>query len=224
MKIVTMSKFVLPIVLLFLFNLKKEINCAYTEEPIIIDGNLKEWINVNYIYLQNEKESGAKAYVKTLWDDEYLYISYEVKDTNLSAVQTTKDHPELYLDDMVEFLFDTRNEKKSCWNDNDLIYHINLLGQKKDDKGSINCTTNPDWDGHAEYKIKVFGTLNDCSNADKGYVAEIKISFEELQLCPHEGLKIGANFAIGDNGKLFDWVGASPFRSPEVFGEIILKK
>jgi hypothetical protein len=130
----------------------------------------------------------------------------------------------LYLDDMVEFLIDTRNDKGSCWNEDDIIYHINLLGQKKDDKGTVDCASNPKWNGNAAYKINAQGTLNDHSDRDKGYNVEISISWKELELKPVQGLKIGTNFAIGDNGNLFDWAGASPFRSPSAFGNLVLVK
>lgn len=208
-----------------LFSSNKELLCLYTDEPLQIDGELKEWDHAGSVSIQDEKQkTNSGAEIKALWDNENLYLAFQVKDDDLKAEQTILDHPQLYIDDMAEFLLDTRNDKNSCWDEDDIIYHINLLGQKKDDKGSADCTTNPDWNGNAEYAIKILGTLNDSTDVDTGYSVEIKISWKELDLVPISGLRIGANFAVGDNGILYDWVNASPFRSPYAFGDLILSK
>jgi hypothetical protein len=213
------------ITLNFNFFDNKELICLYTDKPVQIDGKLNEWDAARFITIQDENQrTHSTGVVKTLWDNQNLYIAFQVQDDNLKAEQTLLDHPQLYLDDMAEFLLDTRNDKDSCWNEDDIIYHINLLGQKKDDRGSTDCTTNPDWNGKAEYAIKILGTLNDSTDVDTGYIVEIKVSWKELDLVPIPGLKIGANFAVGDNEKLFDWVNASPFRSPFAFGDLILMK
>ena len=202
----------------------KELKCLYTKNPVKIDGLLNEWNSARSINLENKsKKTGNQAVVRTLWDEQNLYIAFEVRDNNLQAIQTTLDHPQLWLDDMIEFLIDTRNDKDSCWNIDDVIYHINLLGQKKDDRGSIECTTNPKWNGNAKYIIKMFGTLNDTTDVDTGFNMEISISWKELEVKPYPGFQMGVDFADGDHRKgAFDWVGASPFRSPYAFGNLIL--
>ena len=43
----------------------------------------------------------------------------------------------------------------------DIIYHINLLGQKKDDRGTIDCKSNSKWNGNAKIAVRIFGSLND---------------------------------------------------------------
>ena len=203
---------------------KKGFVSSYTNTPVEVDGHLNEWGHAESIMIHDERgRTTSTATVQTLWDNRNLYIAFRVKDNDLRAIQTALDHPELYLDDMAEFLFDTRNSKDSCWSEEDIIYHINLMGQKKDDKGSGDCTTNPEWNGSANYAISLEGTLNDPADVDTGYIVEISISWDELGLEPSSGLRIGANFAVGDNGRLFDWVDASPFRSPYAFGDLILR-
>lgn len=204
-------------------NNPKELDCLYRENPVKIDGQLDEWENSPSITIGDKSlESDATATIRTFWDHQNLYLAFQVQDKNLQAKQTVLDHPELYLDDMVEFLLDTKNDKRTCWNEDDIIYHINLLGQKKDDKGTFDCKTNPKWNGDAEYAIEMDGSLNDPTDSDRGYKVEISISWQEIDLTPAPGLKMGVNFAVGDNGKLFDWVNASPFRSPDAFGNLIL--
>ena len=83
------------------------------------------------------------------------------------------------------------------------------------------------WDGNTRYAIKLFGTLNDTTDVDNGYTMEVGIPWNELRLNPCRNLVIGLDFTNGDNdGKgrqLFDWVDAHPYRSPDAFGDLILK-
>jgi len=202
----------------------KVLVCHYTENPIKIDAQLneKEWEFARSITLHDSrKRTDNQVIIRTLWDEQNLYVAFHVQDKDLQAKQTVLDHPQLYLDDMVEFLIDTRNDKDSCWNVDDVIYHINILGQKKDDRGTVNCITNPQWNGNARYAVQLFGTLNDTTDIDIGYDVEVSISWKELETKPGS---LSVDFAVGDSGKLFDWVGASPFRSPFAFGNLILRK
>jgi hypothetical protein len=207
----------------------KQFVCNYTNNSIVIDGDLHEWRNTRSIILKDYSSGSDNVVeIKSLWDYENLYLAYIVKDKDLQARQTIVDHQELYLDDMIECLFDPFNEKDSCWNENNIIYHINLLGQKKDDRGTLTCVSDCSWNGNALYAVKLDGTINNSEDDDKGYVVEISITWNELGIIPHAGLKMGVNFACGDRNGVdnyfFDWVGANPFRSPFTFGEILLVK
>lgn len=206
----------------------KVLLCNYTGDFIIVDAKAEEWKHAETIVLRDKAGGGNVVRIKSLWDDENLYFAYVVKDNDLIAKQQLIDHQELYLDDMIEFLLDGFNDKDSCWNQNKLIYHINLLGQKKDDRGNPECISDWRWNGNALYAIFLEGTLNDSTDVDDGYVVEISIPWEEVGVNPSPGLKIGADFACGDRdgnrNYFFDWVGAKPFRSPHAFGEIVLIK
>lgn len=219
-------KYHLSIVLFFLMA------CSSSKNQKILyayytDDSKCPWILADSIFFDNPQESDNKVIVKTLWNSDSLLFLFTVKDLDLRAYQQEKDHLQLYLDDMIEILIDTHNDKDSCWSVDDIVYHINLLGQKKDDCGTINCTSDSKWDGNARYIIYLQGTLNDTVDTDIGFDMKFSISWNELGLQPVNGLSIGVNFANGDNdGKgrqLFDWSGANPMRSPYAFGTIILK-
>lgn len=209
-------------------DLNNSLLCVHTKMPVTIDARLdeKDWKRAATVTILDRirKKSDNQAIVSTLWDEQNLYISFQVKDKNLQATQQLQDHPLLAQDDMVEFLIDTRNTKDSCWNANDVVYHINILGQKKDDRGRADCHTDPGWNGNARYAVRLSGTLNDSTDTDNGFVVEISISWKELGLIPHPGLQVGVDFANGDGGKMFDWAGATPFRSPFSFGNLMLMK
>jgi hypothetical protein len=184
-----------------------------------------EWFLSTAIHLSSPAANN-KMTVRSLWDKDSLYFRFEVTDSDLRAYQKEKDHPALYLDDMVEILIDTKNDKTPCWASDDIVYHINLQGQKKDDRGSDSCMTNQVWDGAANYAIRLFGTLNDTVDIDIGYEVEIAFPWDELEISPVNSLSMGVDFANGDNDgrgrSLYDWVGAEPARNPKMFGTLTL--
>lgn len=219
-------KYYSPILMLFLMicsssESKRILYTYHTKDPKY------NWALADSIFFDNPQESDNTVTVKTLWNTDSLFFHFSIKDHDLRAYQQEKDHPLLYLDDMIEILFDANNDKNACWSIDDIVYHINLLGQKKDDRGTIDCTSDPKWDGDAHYTIHLQGTLNDTTDTDIGYQMELSISWNELGLLPVNGLSIGINFANGDNDgcgrQLFNWSGANPMRSPYTFGTIILK-
>ena len=205
----------------------KDLISNYEGNAIVVDAKLNEkvWKYANLITIQDDSlRSHNYTEIKTLWDEQNLYLAFEVQDKSLVAKQDALDHSQLFLDDMVEFLIDAQNDKDSCWTVDDVVYHINLLGQKKDDRGTVDCTSNSKWNGNAQFEVQLFGTLNDSFDIDEGYIIEVAISWDELNLTPFPGSEMGINFANGDNGTLFDWAGAWPFRSPYAFGNLILQK
>ncbi len=189
----------------------------------------KDWKKVEAIcFVDNQTGSENLVAVRSLWDQDSLYILFDITDEDLRAYQRDIDHPKLFLDDMVEVLIDPNNDKGNCWNADDIVYHINVFGVKKDDQGTDTCKSDAGWNGNARFFVKLLGTINDTTDIDNGYSIMIRIPWNELSNQPKAGLSIGVNFANGDNdGKgrqLFDWVGAWPMRSPSAFGTLILTK
>jgi len=182
----------------------------------------------NPIFFKAPTESDNQVEVRSVWDNDSLYFFIEVTDTDLKAYQHEKDHPLLYLDDMIEILIDAENHKNDCWFTDDIVYHINLLGQKKDDRGTDTCLSDSGWDGNARYTVTLKGTLNNSTDIDQGYSIEIAFPWEELGVKPKIKRIIGVNFANGDNDgngrQLFDWSGAWPLRTPSQFGSLILEE
>jgi len=207
----------------------KIVYASYLENDFTIGSKPAIWQDVkDSVVFSGEKEgSNNIVSVKLQWSVNYLYVLFDVKDTNLQAYQTMDDHPKLFLDDMVEILIDANNDKTGCWASDDIIYHINLLSAKKDDRGTQECISDPSWNGKAVYKVNLFGTLNDASDTDNGYTVEMAIPWTEIGIIPSTGYVLGIDFVNGDNNgngrQLFDWSGANPFRNPADFGTLILK-
>lgn len=204
----------------------KELLSFYAKGKIVIDARLNEvdWSTARSIIMQDDSSRSADtAIVRTVWDKQNLYIAFQVRDKNLQSKQITQDHPLLAHDDIVEFLIDTHNDKGNCWTTDDFVYHINLLGQKKDDRGTADCKSDSKWNGHADIAVQYSGTLNDAEDEDVGYIIELSIPWKELEVQPYLDAQLGIDFGIGDGGEFFDWVGARPFRSPKAFGNLILE-
>lgn len=164
--------------------------------------------------------------VSSCWSADSLYFRFDVKDTKLRAFQTQKDSPELFLDDMVEVLLDCNMDRVRDWLEDDFVYHINLLGQKKDDRGLGGGRLDVSWDGVAKYRITLRGTLNDDSDIDDGYTVELAIPWTEIGRKPHPGLRMGVNFACSDNDglgrQLMKWQPSDITRDTDTFGIIKL--
>jgi len=203
---------------------------------ITIDGDLSDWPEnlMSVTIIDREIDQGDNIRIlsdnevicKSLWNYQFLFMAFQVKDSNLIAYQKDNDHPRLYLDDMIEILIDPQQDATELWLPDDLIYHINLLNTVKDDRGTMKGERDVAWDGKAKYAIKMKGTLNDDSDVDEGYVLEVAIPWSEIGIQPVGGTKMGFNFANGDNDgigrQLFDWMGAWPMRTPSQFGTLHL--
>ena len=209
---------------------EKTLTSMYVSGPVQIDGKLQEWpAQLDTIYLTDrENLSDNVMIVKSVWSLANLYLAFQVSDFDLRAHQTELDHKKLFLDDMVEFLLDTQMDRSEKWLEDDIIYHINLKGQKKDDRGTASGESDASWHGSAVYDVSLQGTLNDTTDSDQGYVVEIAVPWTEIGRKPETGQEIGLNVACGDNdGKgrmLFDWANAWPTRSPDAFGKLVLQK
>lgn len=176
--------------------------------------------------LENPDVSDNQMIVRSYWDSDSLYFRFEVRDTDLRAFQTEQDHPQLFLDDMIEILIDADNDKGPHWKEDDIVYHVNILGVKKDDRGTTLYTSDATWNGRARYRIELYGNINDTSACDEGYTIELVIPWSEIGRSPTVGTALGVNFANGDNDgcgrQLYDWCNAVPMRSPNVFGTLVL--
>jgi hypothetical protein len=75
--------------------------------PITVDGKVDDaaWRTANVMEFQFpwDFQTGAKqkTRARVLWDDQYLYVSYEAEDTDITAPHTQRDDP-TYQDDAVE--------------------------------------------------------------------------------------------------------------------------
>ena len=211
----------------------KMLVCRKASEAVAVDGRIENlWQAADTLRLDDPADVSDPNQVKiyTLWDNNYLYVSYEVADRYLVGFQTERDHKALYKDDMIEVLLDPRREATDLWLEDDIVYHINVLGQVKDDRGTPGgevAKSDAGWQSAALFAVQYEGTLNDSTGLDRGFCAELAVPWSEIGLSPAAGQKLGIDFASGDaegaQEHLWDWCGARPFRQPSVYGTLLLE-
>lgn len=161
-------------------------------------GSQKDWGLAFAVNIEADGDSDNTVSVRSLWDEDSLYFRFDVKDADLWSTQTERDDQLLYLDDMCEILLDPRRDGGELWLDDDIIYHVNLLGTVKDDRGEVDGGQDIEWNGNAGFTVALDGTLNDSDDIDTGYTIEIAIPWTEIGKTPSKGLRINVNYGCGD--------------------------
>jgi len=145
---------------------------------------------------------------KTLWDDNNLYIGFEI----LDDVKTDGDKIVIKLDaDLLGDLYEPE------FNSDDYTIEIPL----KEGKFEISVVNN----------IEQVGNCNVCiSSSENGYFLEMALPFSVLKLKDNRSKSIGINIEVFDRDKentisLLSWTGNyMPRKSPFGFGQLILLK
>jgi hypothetical protein len=200
---------------------KKEISAKTVPESIIIDGQLDEWTGANSVSFTDDsgrgnRDNSTKAYV--LWDDTYLYIAFQVEDTELAATETAGDG-KVWLDDAIEVFLDTQNNESPAPDTDDYQFIVGLNGAVYDSKQG-----NSTWDSTLQSAVKLAGTVNDSEN-DAGYTIEIAIPWSDIGSKPEVGAMMGIDFAVDDQDsedgyQYSDWADISPLAQPDKWGKI----
>ena len=211
-------------------SVKPTIDISYTSSPVV-DGLLDDWEEVSGVSFEDDSGRGSAdntASVKALWNEDYLYVAFEVADTNLQAVETVRDSA-LYLDDVVEIYIDTLNNDGSLMQTDDYHFLVNLNNAIADSKGTeTGSGRDINWDCSIVSAVTMDGTVGDDSDIDTGYFVEIAIPWSEIGGTPLEGSVIGLDLAIGDRDNIadgyqyFDWSDLTSFAYPDGWGDAVI--
>jgi endo-1,4-beta-xylanase len=159
----------------------KATNQAYSYKGTpVIDGEAEElWddvpeYDVNRFVMAWQ---GSTAKLKSMWDENNLYVLMDVTDTNLSTVSS-----ETYMQDSVEVFVDENNEKTPSYEDNDdAQYRVSCENVQSFGSGAI----------QDKFKTAVTKT-------DHGYLVEMAIPFHT----PRTGTGIiGFDAQVNDDSK-----------------------
>jgi hypothetical protein len=164
--------------------------------PIVIDGKLddKAWAaaNVAELGVTWESQTGPrqKTSARLLWDDEFLYVAFEVEDTDITAQFTERDDP-TYRDDAVEIFINPRPSQTTAYiglemNARAVLYDYLSVGTGPNSRQFFKRFN------LAGVKLATFleGTLNARGDQDRGWTLEAAIpwaNFEELARKPAPG-------------------------------------
>jgi hypothetical protein len=151
-------------------------------EVILVDGKMNEEIwnktearKLNYFYNTDQPDDAQQTIFRMLWDDQHLYVFFQMKDKFLTVRETQRDGAP-YLDDCAEIFLITAPVSL----DTHFGYELNLNKASNDF-----IYFNDFYDGkdlafkgfNPNYKVEVMfeGTINDNSDIDIGWTMELAI-------------------------------------------------
>lgn len=175
----------------------------------VIDGTIDEvWNKASALPIQRYQTAwhGANGIAKALWDEENLYVLFQVSDSSLD-----KSSPEAYEQDSVEVFLDENNAKTSFYEKDDGQYRVNFENETTFNPESIE-------DGFAS-ATHVSGN---------GYIVEMKIPFKTVT--PENNMQIGFDVQINDaqagsRQSIATWNDTTGvgYQDPSVFGILTLE-
>jgi hypothetical protein len=193
-----------------------------------IDGKLSDWRGVAAISMADDPGNGRgslnnSAEVKLAWDNTYLYAAYDVTDTDLRALQTTRDHGDIYQDDAIELYIDPQGDGAgaSSMTATDYQFLANVREAISDYKGDGAGGKDGTFIANSFLAQAVAnGTVN-ASGSDTDYAVELRIAWSDLGVAPAAGHFMRIDPAVDDrdgnpppNTEEFDWAGLSTFNNP----------
>ena len=169
----------------------KTVSVAYTDSPIVIDGNLDElqWNQVEPAanFIQKEPLQGEPATepteVRLLYDDENLYVGIfcfdSIGEDSIVVTDIRRDYSD-GENDHFAIVLDTFDNDRTGF-----LFATNPYGAKRDAQISLQGNPNFDWDGiwHVQTKITA-----------QGWQAEMAIPFKTLRFREVPDQTWGINF------------------------------
>ena len=150
-------------------------------QPPVIDGAFEgeaAWSGAVQLDAFSNTLTGAVApratKVLLMWDDAALYVAMKADDDYLQS-KYTKNDEELWHEDAFEMFLDPGGDKKDYYeiqvSPAGLVFDSYLPRYRKNDNA---------WSSGAAAAAKVNGKLNDGEGGDKGWTAELAISWKSL--------------------------------------------
>ncbi len=158
---------------------------ARAKGPIVIDGKLDEadWQRAAPVQLVRSLD-GAPTKLPTqariLWDDQNLYVGFQCEDPDVWSSYTKHDEP-LYNEEAVEVFIDADGDGKT-YDELELSpANVTFDAYFPARRQGMDLT----WESGMKTAVVVDGTLNDPSDVDRGWTAELAIPIAKLSSVPH---------------------------------------
>jgi len=159
---------------------RKSFEIHRTDSPPVIDGKLDDavWRDAVAVddFHQTTPTDGAKpteqTIVRVTYDDEYLYISANLRDSNPQAIQATQmiQGKMFYSDDRFWVTLDSFNNKR-----NDYFFQVNANGVRRDALRENNSSFIDEW-------ATIW--LAESTVHEDGWATEIAIPFKSISFAP----------------------------------------
>ncbi|HVU05678.1 MAG TPA: carbohydrate-binding family 9-like protein [Polyangiaceae bacterium] len=213
-------------------------------QKIVVDGKLDDeaWKTapstgpfVDVRTGQPNPSASVTGSAKVLWDDQNLYVGFDVKDKNVvGGFKKDEKDPHLWTKDTVEIMVDPDGD-----GDNKDYYEIQVNPQNLVFDSQFDSYNTPKKEpdgpfGHQEWSAKlksavvVTGTMDKEDDQDTGYAVEVAIpwkSFDKAKQTPPElGQTWRLNFYAMENNGGESWspiLGQGNFHRASRFGKIL---
>ncbi|MGC4113323.1 MAG: carbohydrate-binding family 9-like protein [Myxococcales bacterium] len=152
---------------------------------IVIDGALDDsgWKSVPSTgAFVRTNDGGAPRFrtdARLTWDDEFLYVAFNAEDEDVWAKADKKDDP-IYQEEVVEIFIDADGDGKT-YDELELSpKNVPFDAYFPARRQGMDLA----WDSQMTTAVKIAGTLNDPSDKDRGWTAEMKIPVKNLASVP----------------------------------------
>lgn len=155
-------------------------------KPPTIDGKLDDaqWKNAPEVTLTTSfdgKEAQRKTRLRMLYDDTNIYVAFDCDDPDVWGTLRNKDDA-IYNQDVVEVFFDA-DADGATYNELQVSPH-NVNFDASFVARRSNLEEAMKWESGMKTAVDVRGTLDDTSDTDKGWSAEMQIPIANLNKVP----------------------------------------
>ena len=183
-------------------SISQDLTATYTDQPIELDGVLKEdiWSKANPVsnLVQIQPDQGQPASLLTkvyiVYNSESIYFGFTCYDSKIDQLvsnEMRRDGSNIHENDNVFVLIDSYNDRRDGF-----FFRVNPLGALQDARVFKNGDSlNFDWDAVWNARTKI----NKTNDEEGFWVAEICIPFSQLRFEPKDinewGLNVGREIA-----------------------------
>jgi len=155
--------------------------------PPLVDGALDDaaWANAPVVQLAGSYD-GRKVSLRTLarvtWDDQFVYVAFDCEDPDAWGSLRQRDDP-IYNEEVVEAFFDANGDGRT-YNElqvspNNVQFDAAFVAYRSDLEAA------KAWQSSFTTAVQVKGTVNDPSDQDERWTAEMRIPISELMEVPN---------------------------------------
>jgi hypothetical protein len=184
---------------------QRDYSVLYTLERPDLDGGLDEGIWASaawadpFVHVSGESKDGApRTWVKLLWDDRCLYVGALLEERNVQADRREHDAP-IHLENALQVLLDPAGDHQTL---HSILAnaHGAILDERFSKAPSAGGSRETSWTCEGlDGGVRVHGTLNDSSDADRSWTVEMAIPWACLgESRPEAGDVWKANFLRRD--------------------------
>jgi hypothetical protein len=171
----------------------REYEIVRTDKAPVMDGTLNDpvWQKAAAAELVGSfdgRKTSLRTTVRLLWDDQNLYVGFDSEDPDVWGTLMKHDDA-IYNEECVEVFLDANADGRT-YNElqvspNNVTFDAAFITRRSD------LATAMAWESGMKTAVKVRGTLNDASDKDDGWTAEMQIPIASLYEVPNVPPKVG---------------------------------